>query len=189
MLSVYSGGIVSGQFRIKLFFSDGYKLRRFFSIYYEGTLFPIQIRKKECDMSRRRSKPMIAPWLSAKPDDREKRFIQVGNSLLFSEQFHALGTGSRYLYFCMAMESGGRRTFTFPQRAAKKYGIAPSSLRKHITELEKAHFIEVYSGKATREPNGYYFCLAWKLPPSPSACAPPLAICSKSGPNGHKEKH
>ena len=118
-------------------------------------------------MSKRKHGPTIVPALSAKVDNKEKRFIQVGNSLLLSKQFHALSTGSRFLYFCMAMESGGRKDFILPQKDAKKYGIAPSSLRKHINELEAARFIRVYSGKPTREPNRYEFCLSWKLPPSP----------------------
>lgn len=57
-------------------------------------------------MSKRKHGPTIVPALSAKVDNKEKRFIQVGNSLLLSKQFHALSTGSRFLYFRMAMESG-----------------------------------------------------------------------------------
>lgn len=91
-------------------------------------------------MSKRKHGPTIVPALSAKVDNKEKRFIQVGNSLLLSKQFHALSTGSRFLYFCMAMESGGRKNFILPQKDAKKYGIAPSSLRKHINKLEAARF-------------------------------------------------
>jgi hypothetical protein len=128
----------------------------------------------------------IVPALSAKVDNKEKRFIQVENSLLLSKQFHALSTGSRFLYFCMAMESGERKNFILPQKDAKKYGIAPSSLRKHINELEAARFIRVYSGKPTREPNRYEFCLSWKLPPSPLRSHTPMAICSKSVSDGNK---
>ena len=47
-------------------------------------------------------------------------------------------------------------------------------------ELEAKGFIKVYSGKATREPNLYEFCYDWKIAPRPRACAPPLAISSKS---------
>ena len=47
------------------------------------------------------------------------------------------------------MESGGRKNFILPQKDAKKYGIALSSLRKHINELEAAHFIRVYLRKAS----------------------------------------
>jgi hypothetical protein len=67
----------------------------------------------------------------------------------------------------MAMESDGRKNFILSQKDAKKYGIAPSGLRKHINELKAARFIRVYSEKPTREPNRYEFCLSWKLPPSP----------------------
>ena len=56
----------------------------------------------------------IRPWLSAKADCKEGRFIQIGNSLLLSEQFGKLKAGARDLYFRMAMESGGEREFTFP---------------------------------------------------------------------------
>ena len=132
-------------------------------------------------MSKRRSKPTIVPWLSAKPDHAEKRFIQAGNSLLLSRTFQALGTGSRYLYLCMAMESGGKRTFTFPQSAAKKYGISPASLRRHVDELEAGKFIKVYSGQPTREANRYEFCPEWKLAPLPSAATSPVATYSISG--------
>lgn len=114
-------------------------------------------------MSKRRSKPTIVPWLSAKSDNHEKRFIQVGNSLVLSRQFRNLGIGTRYLYLCMAMESGGKRDFTFPQKVAEKYGIKPSSLWRHIKELEAGKFIMVYSGKSTRLPNNYKFCQEWKL--------------------------
>ena len=138
-----------------------------FYIYYEGiwrtypqALFAIQ--KKEDVMSKRKSKPTIVPWLSANFNHHEKRFIQVGNSLVLSHRFQDLGIGTRYLYLCMAMESGGKRDFTFPQKAAEKYGIKPSSLWRHIKELEAGKFIKVYSGKPTREPNKYEFCPQWK---------------------------
>lgn len=98
-----------------------------FYIYYEGMRHPppILTRKKEFDLSKRKHGPTIVPALSAKVDNKGKRFIQVGNSQLLSKQFYALSTGSRFLYFCMAMESGGRKNFILPQKDAKKYGIAP----------------------------------------------------------------
>lgn len=130
-----------------------------------------------------KTKVELVPWMSARPDNVEKRFIQVGNTLLFHKSFASLSVGCRYLYFCMSMESAGKRRFIFPQAAAAKYGIKPSSLRRHIDELEAGRFIKVYSGKPTREPNLYEFCCDWKLPPPPRACAPPVAISSKSDPN------
>ena len=62
-------------------------------------------------MPRYKSRPTIVPWLSARPDNREKRFIQVGDSLLFSDAFQELRVGAKHLYLCMAMESGGKRDF------------------------------------------------------------------------------
>ena len=109
----------------------------------------------------------LVPWLSAKADGREKRFIQVGNTLLLSQKFQSLGAGARQLYFCMAMESGGRRQFIFPQSAAKKYGITPSSLRRHVKELEDAGFLIVHSLQNLRLPNEYEFSLRWKESPLP----------------------
>lgn len=125
----------------------------------------------------------LVPWMSARPDNVEKRFIQVGDTLLFNKVFMSLTVGCRYTYFCMSMECAGRRNFIFPQKTAKKYKITPSSLRRHVDELEAKGFIKVFSGKAAREPNRYEFCYDWKIPPRPRACAPPMAISSKSGPN------
>lgn len=130
-----------------------------------------------------KAKVELVPWLSARPDNVEKRFIQVGDTLLFHKAFRSLTVGSRYTYFCMAMECAGRRSFLFPQATAKKYKITPSSLRRHVDELEAKGFIKVYSGKITREPNRYEFCFDWKLTSCPPVCAPPLAISSKSDPN------
>ena len=60
------------------------------------------------------------------------------------------------------MESGGKREFTFPLSAAKKYGITDNSLRRHIDELTRAGFISVRSGASIRQPNIYTFSFEWK---------------------------
>jgi hypothetical protein len=142
---------------------------------------------KEITMSKYKAKPTIVPWLSGKADNQERRFIQIGNHLLLSKRFQQLGAGAKHLYFCMAMESGGRRSFLFPQTAALKYGIAPSSLRRYIRELEAGQFLKVYSMKNLRQPNRYEFDLGWKQISAPSARASPLATYSRSGPDWHKE--
>lgn len=131
---------------------------------------------------KRKRKIELVPWMSASPDNVEKRFVQVGNTLLFHDAFNRLTVGCRYLYFCMSMECAGKRRFVFPQAAAKKYGITPSSLRRHVDELEAGRFIKVYSGKPTREPNIYGFCFDWKLRPGPQFYASPMATSSKSDP-------
>ena len=116
----------------------------------------------------------LLPWLSGKLECSDGRFIQIGNSLFLSRRSEAgsesnpfvkLSSGAKFLYLCMAMESGGKREFQFPLAAAKKYGIANSSLRRNIEELIAAGMIEKQSGKTVRLPNLYEFCLDWKRPP------------------------
>ena len=112
--------------------------------------------------SRRKAGATLQPWLTARADCREKRFIQVGNSLLLSHRFWRLSAGARYCYLCMAMEAGPRREFCLPKSAAKKYGIPHSSLCRYIRELEAGGWIEVRSMKILRKPNEYRFALKWK---------------------------
>ena len=119
-------------------------------------------------MSRKRKTNTLKFWQSAHLDNTEKRFDQVGNSLLLSPQFKNLSAGAQGLYQRMSMESAGKAQFYFPQSAAKKYGIAASSFWRYVQELERAHFIDVYSGKNLRKPNIYKFSMDWKLPPSSS---------------------
>ena len=100
----------------------------------------------------------IRPWLSAKQDSKEGRFLQIGNSLLLSDQFHELSNGAKVLYICMAMESGGRQEFQFSQAAAGKYGFAPTSFDRSKKELIQAGCIILKSsGRLTREKNEYAF--------------------------------
>lgn len=115
-------------------------------------------------MSRRKAAKNceIRPWLSARADCADGRFIQVGNSLLLSEAYKALSDGAKHLYQSMAMESGGRREFVFPRMAAKKYGISPRSLLRHVDELANAGFIDRASLRNLRQPNEYAFSLRWK---------------------------
>ncbi len=130
----------------------------------------------------RRKNPTISPWLSARTDNRERRFIQAGNTLLLSKKFQSVGTGAQYLYLCMAMESAGHKKFCFPESAAKKYGIASTTLWRHIKQLETAQLILVYSRKNLRKPNIYEFSYEWKTSDCPPARSSHLAIYSKSGP-------
>ena len=113
-------------------------------------------------MSRKKHGDTIKPWLSARSDCKEGRFIQCGNSLLLSPKYHQLTAGAQMLYLCMCMESGGRKDFVFPLSAAKKYGISKNSLTRHIAELKKLGFIEVQSMKNLRLPNEYSFSFFWK---------------------------
>lgn len=86
----------------------------------------------------------LKPWLTNKaPGGKTNgRFIQVGNSLLMNKHFQTLSAGAKYLYLCMAMESGGKSNFAFSKgTATRKYGIAQTSFERHRKELENAGFI------------------------------------------------
>lgn len=109
-----------------------------------------------------KKKKALLPWLSAKADGKDGRFIQIGNSLLLSKTFQKLSAGAQHLYFCMAMESGGRQNFKFPLKVSKKYGIASTSLRRYISELAAGGYITVQSNKNLRIANDYRFSIAWK---------------------------
>jgi len=111
-------------------------------------------------MPRRKSadKCSILPWLSAKPDSREGRFTQIGNSLLLSPKFKELTTGARSLYISMAMEAGGQREFEFPRTSAIKYGFPTTTFERLLKELLSVGCIVLKSsGKNTREANVYTF--------------------------------
>lgn len=106
----------------------------------------------------------ILPWLSAKGDGKEGRFLQCGNSLFLSKSFQALSTGARWLFLSMAMEAGGKRELIFKHSSAKKYGISPSSYDRFLKELKDAGFIEKIEDEnlAQYAPGRYRFVFDWK---------------------------
>ncbi len=108
----------------------------------------------------------IKPWLSAKQDNREGRFIQIGNSLLLSKEFQSLNGTAKHLYFCMAMEAGLYNQVKFTHSAAKKYGISSTSFERAVKELIEGQYIElVTDGSGYRPqfaPNVYRFVFDWK---------------------------
>lgn len=117
-------------------------------------------------MAKCQSAKPLSGWMSAKPNGREARFIQVGDSLLFNEHFRNLSPGAFKLYMCCAMESGGRIDFRFSKSKAEKYGIPHTSFNRYMNELKEAKFVQlVTSGRNTRTPNEYRFIFDWKNPP------------------------
>lgn len=103
----------------------------------------------------------ILPWLSAKQDCAEGRFLQVGNSLLLSPDFQKLSVGARWVYLALCMEAGGKRTVKFSHSAAAKYGISPRSYDRQIKELLNAKFIEPAT-VSKYQGNQFYFSIEWK---------------------------
>ena len=111
----------------------------------------------------RRKGDTIKPWLSAHLDNREGRFIQVGNSFLLAKDMPELSAGAKLMYLCMTMESGGHIEFQFPRMAALKYGFPEATAARHVKELLAVGMIELIgSGRFTKTPNQYRFTTAWK---------------------------
>ena len=120
-------------------------------------------------MARKNNNGQLLPWMSARLDCKEKRFLQLGNSLFFSDTFQQLNAGSRWLYLCMAIESGGKRDVVFSRAIAKKYGIPRNSFSRQIKELKDSGFIEVsIEGNLWQfEPSVYRFSFDWKQKAQP----------------------
>ena len=111
----------------------------------------------------------IRPWLSAKLDAREWRFVQLGNSLLLSKRYQKLSASTRLLYLALAMESGGQKTVAFPHGAAKKYGFPSSTFDRAIAELKKRGFILLLEDEERGQfkANVFQFSEMWKSDPAP----------------------
>lgn len=121
-------------------------------------------------MPRRRSGATLLPWLSARPDGKEGRFLQIGNSLLLDRRFQDLSAGARWLYLCLAMEAGGKRSVSFSRGVtAKKYGIPKNNFTRHCLELENSGFIQrIENGDFLQfAPAAYEFALEWKSKTAP----------------------
>ena len=73
-------------------------------------------------MSKRKHGPTIVPALSAKVDNKEKRFIQVGNSLLLSKQFHALAPAAGFSISAWPWRAAEGRISFFHKRTQKSTG-------------------------------------------------------------------
>lgn len=114
-------------------------------------------------MPRRKSGGVMLPWLSARLDGKEGRFLMIGNSFLLSKSVQELSPGARFMYLSMAMESAGKREFTFSRSTAQKFGISETTAARYIKELSSSGFIETVScGHFARVPNVYRFSLSWK---------------------------
>ena len=104
----------------------------------------------------------IKPWLSARQDCKEGRFIQVGNSLLLSDEFQKLSATAQILYLSLAMESGGRKETILSRANAKKYGISAATYSRSIKQLSAAGFIQIDETRGRYESNKFTFSTEWK---------------------------
>lgn len=115
-------------------------------------------------MARKKAASELKPWLSANPDNKEKRFAQVGHSFCINQAVKSLSPAALKMYICIVDEAGADRTFEFPEGAAKKYGFTTKgTFRTKVQELIDAGFIEVVENNRTcRKANVYRFSLKWK---------------------------
>ena len=73
-----------------------------------------------------------------------------------------LTPSTRWVYLCMAAESGDSPRFTLSEKEAMKYGIPHSTLERAVKELREKGFIRCRSGKSTGAKNQYEFDYDWK---------------------------
>lgn len=106
----------------------------------------------------------IKPWLSARQDCREGRFIQVGNSFLLNKRVQSLSAGAFRLYLGMCMESGGAQHFTFTHGNGRNYGVSNTSYDRYVRELVEVGLVErVIDENLSRfKPNEFRFISTWK---------------------------
>lgn len=116
-------------------------------------------------MARKNNGGLLLPWMSARKDCREKRFLQIGNSLFVAKEsaFKNLTSGAQILYLCMAMEAGGKREVPFSRTTALKYGLNKNTFNRSLKELEEHRFISIVPDKSEPfKPSVYRFDFDWK---------------------------
>lgn len=110
----------------------------------------------------RRKKTPFAPWVTMASDGIEKRYIRLGNTLLYSPAFLQLSASAKQMYIYMLIESAGQREFTMPRLKYLVFSKKDSAISAK-NELEKAGFIETVQNNANlRKPNVYRFSEHWK---------------------------
>lgn len=84
-------------------------------------------------------RPYPPRWITKKNDS----FRLETHSSSPSSSTHS-APGSRFLYFCMAMESGGRKNLILPQKDAKMaQGVNPRSRLIHFSKNSSFHYFTV----------------------------------------------
>lgn len=110
----------------------------------------------------RQKKIPFPPWETRANDGIEKRYIRLGNTLLYDPAFLHLSANAKQAYLYMLIESAGKREFTMPRSKQIAFTSKDSFLRAK-DELEKAGFIETIQNNGNlRKPNVYGFSVRWK---------------------------
>lgn len=110
----------------------------------------------------RQKKTPFAPWETRASDGIEKRYIRLGNTLLYDPAFLQLSPMAKQAYIYMRIESAGKPEFIMPHSKYTKFAKKDSFLRAR-EELENAGFIETVQHNGNlRKPNVYRFSERWK---------------------------
>lgn len=115
-------------------------------------------------MSRRKNKASsfrLSEWMSCTPDCKEKRFVQLGTSLLQCEAFHSLPAGARMLYIFMVCTAAGRPRFWFDYTTARDYCVSETSFYRNRDTLVQNGFIVPIALKG-ETPCNFEFGTGWK---------------------------
>lgn len=100
-------------------------------------------------MAKKNKDRSFLPWLTTNPNgfhENEKRFLQIPQNMFFANSkfgFPEMNYSSKWLYLCMACESGGEREFKFSHSTAKKFGFNKNTFDKCVKELIEKKLIEV----------------------------------------------
>lgn len=112
-------------------------------------------------MARKKIVP-FEPWESKDCNGFERRYFRLGISMMSSEAMRTLSPSAFKVYCYMRIESGGRRSFTFPHAKYRTFMSKPTFF-KALTELQEHGFVDVIQhNKNLRKANIYAFSDRWK---------------------------
>lgn len=118
---------------------------------------------------RKKGSYTLLPWLSGRIDNKDGRYIQVGNSFHLDKRVHALGHTARLLYECMCQEAGGQREVVFTRGTARKFGFPKATFERNVQKLIDCGFLTLKENaeRSQYAPNIYRFSLEWKITSAP----------------------
>lgn len=101
-------------------------------------------------------------WESKDSNGYERRYFRMGATLMASEPMRSLSPSAFKVYCYMRIESGGRRSFTFPHAKYRTFMSKPTFF-KALTELQEHGFVDVIQRNGNlRKANIYAFSDRWK---------------------------
>lgn len=103
-------------------------------------------------------------WETTKADGVEKRYIRLGATLMASEKMRSLSPSAFKIYCYMKIESGGKRSFTFPHAKYCSYMSKPTFIKAKQELIDKGFIEVIQSNKNLRKANIYAFSDRWKPP-------------------------